>query len=389
MVTRMHILLEPNMDSGSVALFESKRYLCGGDAYTDLQPGKYKLTTDFIKKQWTILGVGPKKIRFTLDIDGPDPFKLSYSSPVDLEITTAQTADSYVPDPFIDVLPNVGPGAYRADSDYVDNGLVGGEFDVIGGSFTLRYEDGSTLDLTAYVPWSELVTQSQSTGGASIYVYYKLKPPANAKILPRFFDKNSAPNITFMVKDITETLPGAQAGIKLSRLLLDLITARAQTRPSPSSFKAGGVSRAARIRALPAAEERIAPVNGVVNVGGGLESGSAGMTNLNPIVLGTGGPTRGIPNHVAAGFEDMGGVFRFDSVQKVVSNRLPFGTVNWPQSANAAYSVMTKGGKLQLNVWTSSQQEVDQVIRAFTDAGFKDVKNMTGVGPGTFVVGVK
>jgi hypothetical protein len=143
-----------------------------------------------------------------------------------------------------------------------------------------------------------------------------------------------------------------------------------------------------RIRGMP--KQRITPVGGTVNVGGGLEKGSAGMTNLNPIVPGTGGPTKGIPNHVPAGFEDMGDIFQFGSVQRVTSSRLTFNTVNWPQSAQAAYKVMAPGGKLQMNVWTQSQLEVDQVINAFTNAGFRDVKNLTRtVGSGTVIVGVK
>jgi hypothetical protein len=106
-------------------------------------------------------------------------------------------------------------------------------------------------------------------------------------------------------------------------------------------------------------------------------------------VPGAGGPSRGIPNHVPAAFEDMDEIFLFGSVQKVMSNRLPFNTVDWPASAQAAFNVMGRGGKLNLNVWTNSQSEVDTVIRAFTNAGFRDVHNVTGVGPGTFIVGVK
>lgn len=39
-VTRMHFWLEPR------ALFELKRFLCGGDASTDLEPGKYQVVAD-------------------------------------------------------------------------------------------------------------------------------------------------------------------------------------------------------------------------------------------------------------------------------------------------------------------------------------------------------
>ena len=101
----MHNLLEPQSDSGSVALFENKRFLCRGDAVTDLRTGKYQVVADFGRKEWKINGVGARSkaehIRFTLDLDGPDPFKLLYANPVELEITNVVTAEAYTPDPFI------------------------------------------------------------------------------------------------------------------------------------------------------------------------------------------------------------------------------------------------------------------------------------------------
>jgi hypothetical protein len=204
MVTRMHILLEPNMDTGTVALFEAKRFLCGGDAATDLAPGKYQLVVDFARKDWKIVSVGARSkkenIRFTVDLDGPDPFTLGYANPCALEITNVQTADSYVPDPFIDMLPDVGPKAFRDDPDYVDTGLVAGEFDIASGSFTLRYENGETFELTNHVLWADLVDQVKPSPGATIYTYCRLKPPGPNKILPRRFDSNSAPNIAFMIQ---------------------------------------------------------------------------------------------------------------------------------------------------------------------------------------------
>ncbi len=391
MVTRMHILLEPSMDTGSVALFEMKRFLCGGDASTDLEPGKYQLVPDIFTKKWKIQHVGARSadeaIRFTIDIDGPDPFALTYANPCDLEITRAVTADAYMPDPFIEQLPEIGATAYQSDANYVDNGLAAATYDVIGGGFTLEYENGDRLELTSYVRWADLVDQINTTGAATVYTYYRLRPPLPPRIFPRRFDKYSTPNIAAMVKDVVETIPGAKIGFQLGRILLDFV--QLGPRPLGRGVVTPKVSpRPMRLRGMP--KDRIAPVGGTVNVGGGLEKGSSGMTNLNPIVPGTGGPTKGIPNHVPAGFEDMGDIFQFGSVQRVTSSRLPYNTVHWADSAQAAYSVMPAGGKISLNVWTSSQNEVDQVIRAFTDAGFKDVKNMTGaVGTGTLITGVK
>jgi hypothetical protein len=138
--------------------------------------------------------------------------------------------------------------------------------------------------------------------------------------------------------------------------------------------------------------KKIRPVNGRINVGGGHESGSQHATNLNPIVPGTGGPgpNTQIPNHVRAGFEQIDEVFEAGSANLIYSNRLPYHTVEWTQSANGAFKVMASGGQLHVNVWTNSAQEAKTIIDAFTKAGFRNVRNETGrLGPGTVITGIK
>jgi Flp pilus assembly pilin Flp len=137
-----------------------------------------------------------------------------------------------------------------------------------------------------------------------------------------------------------------------------------------------------------ASQGQLTPVNGRINVGGGLEKGSQAATNLNPIVPGTGGPTKGIPNHVPAGFEQIGSVFKPGSATSIISNRLPYQTVNWTQSAQGAYKVLAPGGRVSLNVWTKSAQEAQEITSAFKAAGFKEVKSI-GSGAGTMIFGVK
>ena len=128
------------------------------------------------------------------------------------------------------------------------------------------------------------------------------------------------------------------------------------------------------------------PVNATVNVGGGLEPGSEAATNLNPIKPGSGGPSRGIPNHVKAGFEDIGNVFEPGSVHNIISNRLRYGDVDWQKAAEGSAKVMANGGKLSLNIWTQTQEEVRAVVNAFKKAGFKDVRPI-GSGPSTIILG--
>src|SRR5262249_55818471 len=102
---------------------------------------------------------------------------------------------------------------------------------------------------------------------------------------------------------------------------------------------------------------RIRPVNDTVNVGGGGEVPN--VTNLNPINPISGGPARGIPNHIPRGMEDMDSVFQPGSVKSMISRRLRYGDVNWQSATQAAAKVMPPGGKVEMNIWTATQQEVD------------------------------
>jgi Domain of unknown function (DUF4157) len=134
------------------------------------------------------------------------------------------------------------------------------------------------------------------------------------------------------------------------------------------------------------------PVNGRINVGGGFEPGAESASNLQPFIPGTGGPapTALVPNLVPGRFEDVADLFEANSAREIFSNRLTFGTVNWSEAANGAYNVMAPTGRLSLNVWTRSAAEVQQIIDAFTRAGFREVVNASGlVGAGTVITGVK
>jgi hypothetical protein len=42
--------------------------------------------------------------------------------------------------------------------------------------------------------------------------------------------------------------------------------------------------------------------------------------------------------------------------------KLPFHAVNWTQSVQGAYKVLSPGGRVSLNVWTKTSAEIDTVI---------------------------
>ena len=62
--------------------------------------------------------------------------------------------------------------------------------------------------------------------------------------------------------------------------------------------------------------------------------------------------------------------------------------MNWVQAARAATAAMRSGGKVEMNVWCSTVQEVEEVEMAFRDAGFSNVKG-TGSGPGVMLRAVR
>jgi hypothetical protein len=125
----------------------------------------------------------------------------------------------------------------------------------------------------------------------------------------------------------------------------------------------------------------ITPVNGMVNVGGGHETPN--MTNLNPIKSGSGGPARGIPNHVQGSMEEMDQIFRPGSVEYIISSRLRFDDVNWAHATRAAAKVMRAGARVEMNIWCQTN-EAALVMKEFEQAGFSDV-TVTGQGVGTMI----
>ena len=130
---------------------------------------------------------------------------------------------------------------------------------------------------------------------------------------------------------------------------------------------------------------KIRPVNDTVNVGGGGEIPN--VTNLNPVKPGSGGPTSGIPNHVPAPMEKMGEIFQPGSVKEMYSIRLRSVDVDWTKATQAAAKVMPPGGKVQMNIWTRNQGDMDAIRTAFERAGFKNVRFGIGNVPATFSPG--
>jgi hypothetical protein len=97
---------------------------------------------------------------------------------------------------------------------------------------------------------------------------------------------------------------------------------------------------------------------------------------------------RGIPNHILGGMEDMEEIFESGSVEYMMSSKLRFADVNWAQATRSAAASMRPGGRVEMNVWCSSAEEVSALEQAFRDAGFSNVKT-TGSGAGVMLTAVR
>ena len=131
---------------------------------------------------------------------------------------------------------------------------------------------------------------------------------------------------------------------------------------------------------------RLKPLNGKVNVGGGGEK--PGMTNLNPIKPGSGGPTSGIPDHVRASMEEMDQIFEPGSVTYVTSVKVRVDDFNWPRAAKAASNVMPPGGKVFMNVLCDADEEAFAIVAAFESAGFQRAWKQDS-GPATIIHAIR
>ncbi|WP_046868090.1 hypothetical protein [Microvirga massiliensis] len=159
-----------------------------------------------------------------------------------------------------------------------------------------------------------------------------------------------------------------------------------------------GVRRGAKEPgSAPSKIPKIRAKNDQINVGGALEKGSEQFTNLNPVNPLSGGATKGIPNHIKGSFEEIGEIFEPGTVKCIISNRLRFGDVkDWNAAAQGSFKVMRSGGRIGaghpasgLNVWATAD-EVPVLLKAFQQAGFRDVKNVgTSAGPGVVIQAIK
>ena len=224
--------------------------------------------------------------------------------------------------------------------------------------------------------------------GVTPFAYYK--GAGGAVIAPTIFSPATTPRIIATYYE-ARTAYADYVIHGMTGLAISIVGGRVLRMILGRIYRAGSGSPKPPRRPPPAPiPPKIRPVNDSVNVGGGGEIPNT--TNLNPVKPGSGGPTSGIPNHVPAPMEKMDEIFVPGSVKNMYSSRLRYGDVDWTRGTRAAANVMPPGGKVQMNIWTGNQKDMDALKAAFERAGFKNVRfgfrnipETSSPGPGTIL----
>jgi hypothetical protein len=81
-----------------------------------------------------------------------------------------------------------------------------------------------------------------------------------------------------------------------------------------------------------------------------------------------------IPNLIKRGAEEIGTIFEEGSVDKIVSNNVVAGQVNWAATAKGAFTVLKSGGKVSIAPYAGDlAAHVAEITQALKDARFVDV----------------
>jgi hypothetical protein len=131
-----------------------------------------------------------------------------------------------------EMLDGIGKDVYKDDRTYIDR-VKGGHYNVLTGEFSVDHEDGTNIKMN----YKELVRQILASrmgnlqmpsgeilkGGGRERMYVYVRDPVSNKIMPKFFDLNSAPNIAAMILEIEEARPDAELIMGTVPLMLEAV----------------------------------------------------------------------------------------------------------------------------------------------------------------------
>lgn len=112
----------------------------------------------------------------------------------------------------------------------------------------------------------------------------------------------------------------------------------------------------------------------VANLGGVGEE--EGAINLNPNLV---APRKGIPNLVQRPAEEIGDVFDPNSIDDIVSNRLPPNTIDWKKVLPGARKVLKPGGSITIS-FQGIGEDAAVILDQLKKLGFQKIEDVLGKG---------
>ncbi len=219
----------------------------------------------------------------------------------------------------------------------------------------LHYKDGTQKDI-----YLDFITPSQPRLWAAKQQALKIMDDYNAN----FILGGAFQAVFFIITIATSITPaGPLPGAARSRFTVSVRKVPKAVPPvTPAQASAGLVAK------LLKAGKRI-----IVNLGGAGEVTDA--INLNPNRV----APRQIPNLVAEEGEKIGDLFRSNSVDAIVSNRLPPNTIDWTKVLPGAYKVLKPGGTITIR-FQGVGRDGPIIMGQLQKLGFKNIQNPLNLG---------
>jgi hypothetical protein len=150
------MLIKINITAGKVTFVTATGIIYQGTVTTDLAPGNYKLIPKIEEKKWMIPGT-PLGLRFCVDLEEADPWALSYTKELRMEVVQGGMAELPISETL--GLKDTEPikGDPKTHPSYVQNAIKGVGIFGWGGPFRLdrKIVEGMGVD-SIYLPRNEV-----------------------------------------------------------------------------------------------------------------------------------------------------------------------------------------------------------------------------------------
>ncbi|MGD0569373.1 MAG: hypothetical protein ABSA78_13300 [Candidatus Sulfotelmatobacter sp.] len=388
MVTLIKIVLPSGQSSGDVEFVDSTGKKYEGTVDTDLAPGTYNLRVDKAQKLWVIFGTDPG-LRFNVELQGADPWALSYAPVLRLEVAANKTMADLA-----EYTVDLGGDDPSSEDNYIENVVKSVGIPIWGGSFYLYRKqvpitglDQDSIVIPRTMPhldddpiagaveiqlvyksdvWAEQAVQNF---GAPAYSYYV---GVGGHIYPTVISDTSAPRLcTALRRMLEQERRDARAAQALTiDLGLWAAGARSPIKTANPATPAEIAAESWRVQArVYASDLRAAGKSVRVNLGGTGEVADA--INVNPL---KDQRVRDIPRLIVGKAEEIADVFDPESVDEIVSNNIVRGQVNWVDAAKSAFKVMKSGAKIKIAPYAGqSAEHLAEIESALRQAGFKSI----------------